>query len=42
LKRMFLHAFKMVLKHPLTGEELSLEAPLPEYLERFIRHLDAE
>ncbi len=42
LKRMFLHAFKMVLKHPLTGEKLSLEAPLPEDLERFLRHLDAE
>ena len=42
LKRMFLHAFKMVLKHPLTGEKLSLEAPLPEDLERFLRHLDME
>jgi len=42
LKRMFLHAGKMVLKHPLTGEKLSLEAPLPEDLERFLRHLDAE
>lgn len=42
LKRMFLHAFKMVLKHPLTGEKLSLEAPLPEDLERFLRCLDAE
>lgn len=42
LKRMFLHACKMVLKHPLTGEKLSLEAPLPEDLERFLQHLDAE
>ncbi|GAO37249.1 ribosomal large subunit pseudouridine synthase C [Sulfuricella sp. T08] len=42
LKRMFLHAFKMVIKHPLTGELLSLEAPLPEDLERFLRHLDTE
>ncbi|MBZ0094935.1 MAG: RluA family pseudouridine synthase [Sulfuricella sp.] len=42
LKRMFLHACKMALKHPLTGEKLSLEAPLPEDLERFLRHLDAE
>jgi 23S rRNA pseudouridine955/2504/2580 synthase len=42
LKRMFLHACKMVLKHPLTGEKLSLEAPLPEDLERFLRQLDAE
>lgn len=42
LKRMFLHAWKMVLKHPLTGEKLTLEAPLPEDLERFLSQLDAE
>ncbi|MBU1691770.1 MAG: RluA family pseudouridine synthase [Gammaproteobacteria bacterium] len=42
LKRMFLHAFKMVLKHPLTGEVLSLEAPLPDDLKRFLRLLDTE
>ena len=41
LKRMFLHAYKMTFKHPLTGEKLSLEAPLPEDLERFLRRLDA-
>jgi len=42
LKRMFLHAYKMTFKHPLTGEKLSLEAPLPEDLERFLCRLDAE
>lgn len=42
LKRMFLHAYKMTFKHPLTGEKLSLEAPLPEDLERFLSRLDAE
>lgn len=42
LKRMFLHAWKMVLKHPLTGEKLTLEAPLPEDLERFLSQLDVE
>jgi 23S rRNA pseudouridine955/2504/2580 synthase len=31
----------MVLKHPLTGDRLSLEAPLPEDLEMFLRRLDA-
>lgn len=41
LKRMFLHACKMVLKHPLTGDKLSLEAPLPDDLEMFLRRLDA-
>ena len=37
LKRMFLHAASLTLPHPLTGEPLSLAAPLPAELERF-RH----
>jgi 23S rRNA pseudouridine955/2504/2580 synthase len=32
LSRMFLHAWKLSLPHPLTGARLSLEAPLPEEL----------
>ena len=32
LKRMFLHARKISLKHPLTGEFLTIEAPLPSEL----------
>ena len=35
LKRMFLHAAKLSLAHPVTGEPLVLEAPLPGELERF-------
>ena len=35
LKRMFLHAAKVTLEHPVTGEELVLAAPLPADLERF-------
>ncbi len=35
LKRMFLHAASLALPHPLTGEPLSLTAPLPAELERF-------
>lgn len=42
LKRMFLHACKMVLKHPLTGKTLSLEAPLPDELESFLQSLDEQ
>lgn len=42
LKRMFLHARQMVFKHPLTGEVLSIEAPLPDDLEKFLRLLDAK
>jgi 23S rRNA pseudouridine955/2504/2580 synthase len=26
---MFLHAFRVVLTHPISGEALSIEAPLP-------------
>ncbi|HJW02730.1 MAG TPA: RluA family pseudouridine synthase [Azospira sp.] len=39
LKRMFLHAWKMDFAHPITGEPLSLEAPLPEPLGAFLAHL---
>lgn len=42
LKRMFLHAFRLAFKHPLTGEKLVLEAPLPEALESFLKQLDIE
>lgn len=40
LKRMFLHAYKVTLRHPLSGEPLVLEAPLPDELEFFLRKLD--
>ena len=42
LKRMFLHAHKLVIKHPLTGRTLSLEAPLPEDLQSFLSTLDQQ
>jgi 23S rRNA pseudouridine955/2504/2580 synthase len=32
LRRMFLHAWKLSLPHPLTGQTLSLQAPLPPEL----------
>ena len=40
LKRMFLHAYKITIHHPLSGEPLLLEAPLPEELENFLSKLD--
>lgn len=40
LKRMFLHAAKLEMTHPLTGESLALEAPLPPELGEFLRRLD--
>ena len=41
LKRMFLHAAKLKFAHPLTGEALSFEAPLPEELQGFVERLGA-
>lgn len=40
LKRMFLHAWKLVFVQPLSGDRLRLEAPLPRELENFISKLD--
>ncbi|MFA7243422.1 MAG: RluA family pseudouridine synthase [Sulfuricellaceae bacterium] len=40
LKRMFLHAYKITLRHPLSGEQLVLEAPLPDELQHFLNKLD--
>jgi len=39
LKRMFLHAWKMQLPHPISGECMALEAPLPELLASFLNKL---
>ncbi len=36
LQRMFLHAWQLELMHPLTGEPLRLQAPLPPHLEMFL------
>jgi 23S rRNA pseudouridine955/2504/2580 synthase len=40
LKRMFLHAAKLALPHPISGESLVLESPLPTELRAFIDNLD--
>jgi 23S rRNA pseudouridine955/2504/2580 synthase len=37
LKRMFLHAASLSFSHPITGEALRLESPLPGELEKFRR-----
>ncbi len=41
LKRMFLHAHRLGLTHPVTGEPLTLEAPLPDDCRRFLDQLNA-
>jgi 23S rRNA pseudouridine955/2504/2580 synthase len=41
LKRMFLHARKVVITHPQSGTTLKLEAPMPPELQAFLATLDA-
>lgn len=41
LKRMFLHAYRLRLAHPLTGEPLQFDAPLPGECRRFLDQLSA-
>ena len=41
LKRMFLHAAKLSLPHPITGERIAVEAPLPAELANFIKRIEA-
>ena len=42
LKRMFLHAHSITFTHPVSGEKLSLHAPLPKELQKFVDKLDAD
>ena len=41
LKRMFLHATQLVLTHPISGEPLQVDAPLPGDLHIFVDYLNA-
>ena len=40
LKRMFLHAWRLALPHPMTALPLNLESPLPADLDAFLSGLD--
>ena len=42
LKRMFLHAWRLSLDHPLTGERMVLEAPLPVELQSYLDILNSQ
>ncbi len=42
LKRMFLHAAKLSFAHPISGERLLIEAPLPADLSPFLDTLHAQ
>ncbi|MDP1718243.1 MAG: RNA pseudouridine synthase, partial [Burkholderiales bacterium] len=41
LKRMFLHAWKVGITHPRSGEHAAYEAPLPLELQAFLDRLDS-
>lgn len=40
LKRMFLHSTSIVFRHPITGEDLKVEAPLPTECKLLIQSLE--
>lgn len=40
LKRMFLHAWRLDFRHPLSDAAIALEAPLPPDLEGFLAHVE--
>jgi len=42
LKRMFLHAHSISFNHPLTGDPLQINAPLPADLQSFVAKLDGQ
>lgn len=42
LKRMFLHAHSITFNHPLTGEPLSINAPLAPDLQKYLDRLDKQ
>ncbi len=39
LKGQLLHSYKLILTHPVSGERLSFEAPLPDYFEKVLEKL---
>lgn len=39
LRRLFLHAAELTFRHPVTGQEMTFRAPLPEELESVLRQL---
>ena len=42
LKRMFLHAHRLTLKHPQRGKEMTVEAEVPKELQRYLNNLCLE
>jgi len=40
LKRMLLHAYQVTFRHPATGAQVTLKAPLPPECERFLKSIE--
>lgn len=40
IRRQALHSFRMVFKHPITGQQMDFHAPLPEDMEKIINYND--
>jgi len=40
LKRPFLHAYKIIFEHPITGQEMRMEADLPKDLSDFLKNYE--
>ena len=42
LQRLFLHAARLTFQHPLTGDQLSIEAPLDSHLQAVLKRLESQ
>jgi 23S rRNA pseudouridine1911/1915/1917 synthase len=42
LTRQFLHAYRIEMHHPITGEPISLRDPLPDDLLRVVREIEPD
>ena len=40
VERQMLHAFRIEFTHPITGEKMKIEAPLPQYFEDVLKQLE--
>jgi len=39
VKGQMLHASKLIFKHPKTGKEIEVQAPIPEYFENVLKQI---
>ncbi len=42
LNRLFLHAYRLNFQHPVSGEEVSFEAPLDKSLQQVLSNLEKQ